>query len=68
MGEKTTHQIISSQYIYKPKLEDFLSTTNKPGSFEVTRKLDKYHIQYKGEDAQQLKYVWLIFRAAFLPN
>ncbi|KAL2424256.1 hypothetical protein ABEF95_007428 [Exophiala dermatitidis] len=46
MKQKTMQQIIPSNFIDKQKLEEFLSTTNDPSSFKVTRKLDKYHVQY----------------------
>ncbi|EXJ93446.1 hypothetical protein A1O1_01838, partial [Capronia coronata CBS 617.96] len=64
MRQKTMQQIIPSQFIHKDKLEDFLSTKNEAGSFKVTRKLDKYHIQYvvcNGHSPQGLKWVYTPF-------
>jgi len=56
MWEKM-HQTIPSQYIDKRKLVEFLSTRNEPSSFTVTRKLDKYHIEYSHGAVQQLSWV-----------
>ncbi|EXJ91805.1 hypothetical protein A1O3_00355, partial [Capronia epimyces CBS 606.96] len=62
MRQKAMQQIIPSYFIHKDKLEDFLSTKNEAGSFKVTRKLDKYYIQYlvsNGQTPQELSWASL---------
>ncbi|EXJ76506.1 uncharacterized protein A1O5_01014, partial [Cladophialophora psammophila CBS 110553] len=56
----TVQQVIPSKYIHKAKLEDYLSTTNDPGSVKVTRVLDKYQIQYTSSKVRQLSWVRLV--------